>query len=82
MWWSDIKANHLCSSYGQNIVRLLEVGAHNQPESWIARLLAARDKNAGGVAAERKGYIWCDGITLTGFDLPKTPMGPLFLAPD
>ncbi|MDI5434802.1 hypothetical protein MJM45_29725, partial [Salmonella enterica subsp. enterica serovar Kentucky] len=37
----------------RNIVgSLLEVGAHNQPESWIAELLAARDRTLAAATAK------------------------------
>ena len=62
----DIKANAFVHHMVRNIVgSLMEVGAHNQPESWIAELLAAKDRTLAAATAKRKGYIWSRWITLT-----------------
>ncbi len=63
----DIKANAFVHHMVRNIVgSLLEVGAHNQPESWIAELLAAGTERWRRQRRRRKGYIWLRWITLTG----------------
>lgn len=55
----DIKANAFVHHMVRNIVgSLMEVGAHNQPESWIAELLAVKDRTLAAATAKRKGYIW------------------------
>ena len=48
----DIKANAFVHHMVRNIVgSLMEVGAHNQPESWIAELLAAKDRTLAAATA-------------------------------
>ncbi len=60
----DIKANAFVHHMVRNIVgSLLEVGAHNQPESWIAELLAAGDRTLAAATAKAEGYIWLRWIT-------------------
>lgn len=60
----DIKANAFVHHMVRNIVgSLLEVGAHNQPESWIAELLAVSGQNAGGGNGEGGRAIFgCGGL--------------------
>ncbi|VEA31613.1 tRNA pseudouridine synthase A [Salmonella enterica subsp. enterica] len=60
----DIKANAFVHHMVRNIVgSLLEVGAHNQPESWIAELLAGQGQNAGGGNGEGGRAIFgCGGL--------------------
>lgn len=65
----------------RNIVgSLMEVGAHNQPESWIAELLAAKDRTLAAATAKAEGLYLSRGGLPDRYDLPKPPMGPLFLA--
>ncbi|MBU5647924.1 tRNA pseudouridine(38-40) synthase TruA, partial [Pluralibacter sp. S54_ASV_43] len=65
----------------RNIVgSLMEVGAHNQPESWIAELLAAKDRTLAAATAKAEGLYLVAVDYPDRFDLPKPPMGPLFLA--
>ncbi|STB47831.1 tRNA pseudouridine synthase A [Citrobacter koseri] len=58
----------------------MEVGAHNQPESWIAELLAAKDRRLSAATAKAEGLYLVAVDYPERFDLPKTPLGPLFLA--
>lgn len=61
----DIKANAFVHHMVRNIVgSLLEVGAHNQPESWIAELLAARDRTLAAATAK------AEGLYLVAVDYP------------
>ncbi|QBM24330.1 tRNA pseudouridine(38-40) synthase TruA [Citrobacter arsenatis] len=77
----DIKANAFVHHMVRNIVgSLLEVGAHNQPESWIAELLAAKDRTLAAATAKAEGLYLVAVDYPDRFDLPKPPMGPLFLA--
>lgn len=77
----DIKANAFVHHMVRNIVgSLMEVGANNRPESWIAELLAAKDRNLAAATAKAEG-LYLVAVDYPGhFDLPVTPMGPLFLA--
>ena len=77
----DIKANAFVHHMVRNIVgSLMEVGAHNQPESWIAELLAAKDRTLAAATAKAEGLYLVAVDYPDRFDLPKPPMGPLFLA--
>lgn len=60
----DIKANAFVHHMVRNIVgSLMEVGAGNQPESWMAELLAAKTGRSLRQRQKRKGCIWCRWIT-------------------
>lgn len=72
----DIKANAFVHHMVRNIVgSLMEVGAHNQPESWIAELLAAKDRTLAAATAK------AEGLYLVAVDYPdrydlRTANGP------
>lgn len=77
----DIKANAFVHHMVRNIVgSLMEVGAGHQPESWIAELLAAKDRTLAAATAKAEGLYLVSVDYPDRFDLPKPPMGPLFLA--
>ncbi|ROP62960.1 tRNA pseudouridine38-40 synthase [Enterobacter sp. BIGb0383] len=77
----DIKANAFVHHMVRNIVgSLMEVGAQNQPESWIAELLAAKDRMLAAATARAEGLYLVAVDYPSRFDLPVMPMGPLFLA--
>ena len=77
----DIKANAFVHHMVRNIVgSLMEVGAGNQPESWIAELLAAKDRTLAAATAKAEGLYLVAVDYPAHFDLPSVPMGPLFLA--
>ena len=77
----DIKANAFVHHMVRNIVgSLMEVGAHNQPESWIAELLAAKDRTLAAATAKAEGLYLVSVDYPAHYDLPVLPMGPLFLA--
>jgi len=58
----------------------MEVGCGNQPESWINDLLAAKDRTLAAATAKAEGLYLVSVDYPDRFELPKTPMGPLFLA--
>jgi tRNA U38,U39,U40 pseudouridine synthase TruA len=61
----DIKANAFVHHMVRNIVgSLMEVGAGNQPESWIAELLAAKDRTLAAATAK------AEGLYLVSVDYP------------
>lgn len=67
----DIKANAFVHHMVRNIVgSLMEVGAGNQPESWIAELLAAK---TGRLPPQRKGGRIVSGVG--GLPGPLRPPG-------
>lgn len=77
----DIKANAFVHHMVRNIVgSLLEVGSGVQPESWIAELLAAKDRNLAAATAKAEGLYLVSVDYPPQFGLPKLSMGPLFLA--
>ncbi|MDR8258456.1 tRNA pseudouridine(38-40) synthase TruA, partial [Acinetobacter baumannii] len=61
----DIKANAFVHHMVRNIVgSLMEVGAGNQPESWMAELLAAKDRTLAAATAK------AEGLYLVSVDYP------------
>lgn len=77
----DIKANAFVHHMVRNIVgSLMEVGCGNQPESWIAALLAAKDRTLAAATARADGLYLVAVDYPARFALPTPPMGPLFLA--
>lgn len=76
----DIKANAFVHHMVRNIVgSLLEVGAGNQPESWIAELLAAKDRTLAAATAKAEGLYLVAVDYPEQYAIPQMPMGPLFL---
>lgn len=77
----DIKANAFVHHMVRNIVgSLLEVGCGNRPESWIAELLACRDRTQAGATAPAEGLYLVAVEYPSRFALPAPPPGPLLLA--
>lgn len=77
----DIKANGFVYHMVRNIVgSLLEVGCGKQPESWIAKLLAYRDRSQAGVTAMAEGLYLVAVEYPLSCAIPAEPLGPLFLA--
>ncbi|WP_191091654.1 tRNA pseudouridine(38-40) synthase TruA [Affinibrenneria salicis] len=77
----DIKANAFVHHMVRNIVgSLMEVGCGNQPESWIAELLAAKDRTLAAATARAEGLYLVAVDYPSRFGLPQPSMGPLFLA--
>ncbi|MGL5781160.1 MAG: tRNA pseudouridine(38-40) synthase TruA, partial [Plesiomonas shigelloides] len=76
----DIKANAFVHHMVRNIVgSLLEVGAGNQPEEWIAWLLAVKDRNLAAATAKAEGLYLVEVDYPEHFNLPKPAPGPLFV---
>lgn len=79
----DIKANAFVHHMVRNIVgSLLEVGMGNQPEQWIAELLALRDRTKAAATARAEGLYLVAVDYPDHFALPTPALGPLFLADD
>ncbi|MFP9228519.1 tRNA pseudouridine(38-40) synthase [Pectobacterium cacticida] len=77
----DIKANAFVHHMVRNIVgSLMDVGCGNRPESWIAELLAAKDRTLAGVTARAEGLYLVAVDYPTRFSIPRPTLGPLFLA--
>lgn len=76
----DIKANAFVHHMVRNIVgSLLEIGCGNQPEGWMAELLAAKDRKLAAATAKAEGLYLVAVDYPAHFALPRPPMGPLFL---
>lgn len=79
----DIKANAFVHHMVRNIVgSLMEVGCGNQPESWMADLLAARDRKLAAATARAEGLYLVAVDYPREFALPELEPGPLFLMQD
>lgn len=77
----DIQANAFVHHMVRNIVgSLIEVGAGNQPIEWIDWLLKQRNRSLAAPTAKPDGLYLVDVIYPEQFNIPKTSLGPLFLA--
>lgn len=76
----EVKANAFLHHMVRNIVGvLMAIGAGEAPVSWVAEILEARDRSAGGVTARPFGlYLVNVGYPET-FGLPEILPGPLFV---
>ena len=76
----DIKANAFVHHMVRNIVgSLMEIGCGNRPESWMAELLAAKDRKLAAATARAEGLYLVSVDYPERFALPHPPVGPLFL---
>lgn len=76
----DIKANAFVHHMVRNIAgSLMEIGCGNQPLTWMAELLEARERALAAATAKAAGLYLVAVDYPERFDLPRTPMGPLFL---
>lgn len=76
----DIKANAFVHHMVRNIVgSLMEIGCGNQPENWMAELLAAKDRTLAAATARAEGLYLVAVDYPPHFALPQPPVGPLFL---
>lgn len=77
----DIKANAFVHHMVRNITgSLLAVGLGEQPPQWIEWLLAAKDRKLAAATAKAEGLYLVEVDYPESFQLPKEPIGPLFLA--
>ena len=77
----DIKANAFVHHMVRNIVgSLMEIGCGNQPESWMADLLAAKDRTLAAATAKAEGLYLVAVDYPSHFALTQPALGPLFLA--
>ncbi|WP_343553674.1 tRNA pseudouridine(38-40) synthase TruA [Pantoea sp.] len=77
----DIKANAFVHHMVRNIVgSLMEIGCGNQPEEWMATLLAAKDRTLAAATAKAEGLYLVAVDYPSHFALPQPALGPLFLA--
>lgn len=79
----DIQANAFVHHMVRNIVGcLIEVGSRQQPVEWLAWLLAQKDRTLAAPTAKANGLYLIDVQYPDQFQLPKNPLGPLFLTDD
>ncbi|RKS84738.1 tRNA pseudouridine(38-40) synthase [Orbus hercynius] len=76
----DIQANAFVHHMVRNIVgSLIEVGNGHQTEAWIRDLLLSQDRTQAAATAKPDGLYLVDVIYPAQFELPRTPLGPIFL---
>lgn len=79
----DIQANAFVHHMVRNIVgSLLEVGNGHQSVTWIDDLLKGRDRTLAAATAKPDGLYLVDVLYPNEFELPRSPLGPLFLPDD
>lgn len=75
----EVQANAFLHHMVRNIVGvLLAVGAGDKSPEWVAEVLAARDRSAGGATAKPFGLYLVGVDYPVGFDLPVCCPGPLY----
>ncbi|WP_017445969.1 tRNA pseudouridine(38-40) synthase TruA [Gayadomonas joobiniege] len=76
----DISANAFLHHMVRNIVgSLVEVGKGVQPIDWLKTLLMQKDRTLAAATAKANGLYLVDVTYPDKFELPKVPVGPLFL---
>ncbi|MEW9810081.1 MAG: tRNA pseudouridine(38-40) synthase TruA [Candidatus Symbiodolus clandestinus] len=79
----QVTANAFVHHMVRNIVgSLLLVGSGQRPTSWIAELLAGRDRRRSAATAKAQGLYLVRVTYPEGFQLPITPLGPLWFSDD
>lgn len=77
----DIQANAFVHHMVRNIVgTLLEIGQGKQPVEWAKWVLMQRDREKAAPTAKAEGLYLVEVHYPEHFGIPKTPLGPLFLA--
>lgn len=75
----EVQANAFLHHMVRNIVGvLMAVGAGDKSPEWVAEVLAARDRSAGGVTAKPFGLYLVAVDYPAIFELPKASPGPLY----
>ena len=70
----DLQANAFVHHMVRNIAgSLLEIGAGRRPVTWIAELLAGRDRNLAGMTAAAQGLYFVGPAYPAEFGLPPPP---------
>ncbi len=76
----DIKANAFVHHMVRNITgSLIVVGKGEQPPEWIGWLLGEKNRRLAGATAKAEGLYLVDVDYPAEFNLPRPPIGPLFL---
>lgn len=76
----DIQANAFVHHMVRNITgSLIVVGRHEQKPEWIQWLLAQKDRTLAAATAKAEGLYLVEVHYPAAFELPSSPIGPLFL---
>ena len=76
----DVQANAFVHHMVRNITgSLLEIGCGKQDEDWMQHLLLQKDRTQAAATAKPNGLYLVDVTYPEQFELPVTPLGPLFL---
>lgn len=76
----EVQANAFLHHMVRNMVGvLMAVGVGDKPASWVGKVLAAKNRSAGGVTSRPFGLYLVSVDFPSEFDLPKLLPGPLFL---
>lgn len=76
----DIKANAFLHHMVRNIAgTLIEIGRGNQPYDWAQQLLASKNRSLAAATASPNGLYLVDVDYPSDYELPRQPLGPLFL---
>ncbi|MDP5030247.1 MAG: tRNA pseudouridine(38-40) synthase TruA [Paraglaciecola sp.] len=77
----DVQANAFLHHMVRNITgSLLLIGSGERPVDWLKTLLEEKDRTKAGATAKPNGLYLVDVSYPETFDLPRKPLGPLFLA--
>ncbi|MEZ8195157.1 tRNA pseudouridine(38-40) synthase TruA [Vibrio cortegadensis] len=77
----DIKANAFVHHMVRNITgSLIAVGRGDKDPEWIKWLLEAKERKLAGATAKAAGLYLVDVDYPAEYELPREPIGPLFLA--
>lgn len=77
----DVRASAFLHHMVRNIAgTLMTIGAGEKPVSWMAEVLAARDRKLAGVTAPPYGLYMVNVEYPAHFALPQAELGPHFLA--
>lgn len=77
----DVKGNAFLHHMVRNIAgSLMRVGQELEPVSWIKEVLDAKNRCVAGITAPSAGLYFVDVDYPEEFNIPKRPLGPLFLA--
>ena len=78
----DVQANAFLHHMVRNIAgALMAVGSGQQPVSWVADILQARDRRQAGVTAPPHGLYLVDVGYPDAFQMPLAQCGPAFVSP-
>lgn len=77
----DIKANAFLHHMVRNIAgSLMRVGRKLEEVSWISEVLYLKNRCKAGMTAPANGLYFVDVDYPESFQLPKSPLGPIFLS--